>query len=165
MTKKTETDEQAAPPEPVMPAAIPSVDGWYSDADWIRVECDGETPWERLRPRDGAQPLWIELDATLTIREVMSIPLAKGKPLAGVIPHLVNRVRAWNVHEFDPETGQFVPVPPPSEIGADAFARCRPAVIEWIATMLQTMSLGGGPKGESATQQSGDGVSSPNVAD
>lgn len=146
-------------------AVIPTPDGWYHDADWIRVECDGAEPWGRLKPRDGAEPLWAEIDATLTIKEALSIPLGKGKPLMGVIPHLVTRVRAWNVREFDAEAGAYVPVPPPSEIGADAFTRCRPQVIEWLAFTLQDMSLNGGPNRGNEAPPSADTSSGPSVDD
>lgn len=145
---------------PAVPAAIPSVDGWYGDAEWIRVECD----WDVLRPRAGAQPLWAELDATLTIREAMSIPLGIGLPLSAVLPHIVHRVRAWNVHEYDPATGTMVPVPPPAEGGIDSFTRCRPVVVEWLTVQLQQLSLGGGPNRKNGTTPSGDGPSGESVA-
>lgn len=142
---------------PAVIAVVPSPDGWYSDADWITIECD----WPSLKPREGAAPLTATIDATLTIKEASAIPLGI-RPLGEVIPHITARVRSWNVMEFDAVTGTMVPVPPPAEIGVDAFTRCRPDVISWLASAIQNYSLFGGPNRKNGTTPSdptSDGLS------
>jgi hypothetical protein len=149
-------DPEPAPQLPTMPtiAAIPGADGWYGNADWIRVECDGESPWEMLKPREGFPPLWAEIDATLTFGEALAIPIQSGIPLIKLFAHIAPRVRAWNVMEFDAETGTMVDVPPPAEIGTAALMRCRPAVAEWLAWTLRQTTLSGGPNRKNATTPS-----------
>lgn len=167
MARKTAEPESEAiarveaPPEPAVGApsiaAIPGEDGWYGAADWIRVECDGASPWERLAPREGFAPLWAEIDAGMTFQEAFAIPLEPGTPIARLYPHIAPRIRAWNVREWDPATGQTVPVPPPNEIGIAAFVRCRPLVVEWLAWIVRETALRGGPNRKNETPRSGGG--------
>ena len=144
-------------PEPVSRAITPDADGYYGDADWIRVTCD----WPQLQPRDGFQPLWAEIDASLTFREALAIPLETGTPMKDIYPHILHRVRAWNAREYNAVTGEMEPVPPPSEIGMDALMRVRPIVAEWLALTIKTTSLHGGPNRKNETTPSGDGRDGP----
>ena len=147
-------------PTPSSPAIVPDADGFYHDADWLRIECD----WPGLKPRDGFAPLWAEIDASLTFREALAIPLDAGTPMKDIYPHILHRVRAWNVREYNASTGQMEPVPPPSEIGMEALMRVRPLVVEWLALSIKLTSLNGGPNRKNETTPSGDGRDGPSVA-
>ena len=144
-------DERAG----LSPAPRPDETGWYSDADWITVECE----WPALKPRDGFAPVTAEIDASLTFKEAIAIPIEAGVPLINIFRHIAPRVRAWNVQEWDAESGALVPVPPPSEIGTEAFMRCRPLVVEWLGWAVRTYSLNGGPNRKNGATPSGDGSS------
>lgn len=155
MTKKTETDELTIIPV-VDQAVVPDDDGFYHDAEWIKVTCEG---WAGLEPRPGFSPLWAELDASLTIREASLIPNPFEATVAELVPHVAPRVRAWNVKWRNPETGQVEPVPPPAEIGGDAFLMAKTTILAWLAFTLKTLHLGGGPNRGKETSASDDGSS------
>ena len=123
------------------PAITPDPDGFYHDAQWIRVEPD----WPGLQPRAEFGQLWVEIDAGLTFHEAMSIPEPFTTPWGELYPHVCHRVRAWNYRKRDPETGEMVPVPPPIEAGPDAFLDVKPLLLVWLAYTLKTVHLGGGP--------------------
>lgn len=141
------------------PAITPDPTGFYSDADWIRVECD----WPKLQPRDGFGKLWAEIDASLTFHEALAIPLEAGVPMMDLFNQIVNRVRAWNMREFDAITNTMVPVPPPSEIGKAALMRVKPIVIEWLAFEIRQTSLFGGPNRKNEMTLSDPGSDGPNA--
>ena len=44
----------------------------------------------------------------------------------------------WNCVQIDTATGEYVPVPPPSEIGVEAFTYVDPVVSDWLAFVLKT---------------------------
>lgn len=162
-TDEIAVDPVAAPVIPTVPemptiAAIPGDDGWYGDADWIRVSCE----WPALKPRDGFEPIWAEFDATLSFREATSIPTEAGVPLIKLFAHIAPRIRAWNVREFDADSGQMVPVPPPMEIGTEALMRCRGLVVEWLAYTLRSISLFGGPNRKNEPSTSDELPATPN---
>lgn len=141
-----------------LPAITPDPDGFYADADWIRVECD----WPALQPREGFSKIWAEIDTSLTFQEAIAIPLEPGRSRLDLFAHLVHRVRAWNVREFDPVTNTFVPVPPPTEIGKAAFLRIKPVIVEWLAFTIREYTLNGGPNrknGATASEPGHDGAS------
>lgn len=142
------------------PVIVPDDDGYYQDADWIRIECD----WESLKPRAGFKPMWAEIDASLTFHEALAIPLVAGTPMRAIYPHIVNRVRSWNIRAFNPESGKMEPVPPPCEIGVEALFRVRPAVVEWLGSIIKLTSLQGGPNRKNETSDSADGPSGTNDA-
>lgn len=123
------------------PAIVPDEDGYYHAADWIRVECD----WPGLAPRDGFKPLWAEIDANLTFDDAEAIPDIFNTPFGQLYRHVCPRVRAWNARGIDQETGRLRLVPPPAEIGADAFRAVKPTIMLWLAYTLKTIHLGGGP--------------------
>jgi len=141
-----------------LPAVAPDDDGFYQGADWIRIECD----WPGLTPRDGAKPLWVEIDASLTFEEAEAIPNPFEAPFGHLYPHVCPRVRAWNYRRIDRETGTMVPVSPPAEAGPDAFRYVRPRTLVWLAYTLKTLHLGGGPNRGKETSASGDGSSGAN---
>lgn len=171
MTRKTiaiEDDAPAAeaspdaPGEPKklhsFPAVIPDGDGYYHNARWIRVVCE----WPDLAPRPPAKPLWAEIDASLTFNEALRIPNPFEAPYGELIEHVEPRVRAWNARMVDPETGDLVPAPPPSEKGVAAFGDVDLRILVWLAFTLKTLHLAGGPnrgKGTSESAPTSDGPS------
>lgn len=133
------TSQMVQPYRP--PAIVPDPDGFYHDAQWIRVEAE----WPGLIPREGFSPLWAEIDAGLTFADATAIPNPFETPFADLYPHVCPRVRAWNARKRDPETGEMSPVAPPMEIGAAAFIDIKPLIMIWLAHTLKTVHLGGGP--------------------
>lgn len=166
MVKKTAAPEADETPEPapaiasMVPAPEPDEDGYYPDADWVRIECD----WDSLKPREGFKPLWAEFDVSLSFEEALRIPNPFATPIGELYPHVCPRVRAWNVKRRNPETGKLEPVPSPMEAGPDAFRGVKPAIVAWLASTLMTVHLRGGvseKKEPTETSASGDGPSGP----
>jgi hypothetical protein len=139
------------------PAVTPDADGYYHAARWIKVVCD----WDGLAPREGAEPLWAEIDASLTFNEARRIPNPFETPYAELAKHVGPRVRAWNARMVDAETGNLVPAPPPSEKGMDAFWDVNVYILVWLAFTLRTLHLQGGPNRKNATTPSGAGSDGP----
>jgi len=123
------------------PAVVPDPDGFYHDASWIKIECD----WDGLKPKPGCAPLWAEIDAGLTFDDAEAIPNIFETPYGQLYRYVCPRVRAWNAKARDLNTGHLMDVPPPAEIGPDAFRAIHPRILLWIAYTLKTIHLGGGP--------------------
>lgn len=123
------------------PAIVPDEDGFYHNADWIRIECD----WPGLAPREGFKPLWAEIDSNLTFDDAEAIPDVFNTNFGQLYRYVCPRVRAWNALGIDQATGELKPVPPPAEIGADAFRAVKPLILVWLAYTLKTIHLSGGP--------------------
>jgi hypothetical protein len=162
-TPTAPVEEVVAEAAPVLanwtpPAIVPDDDGYYHDAQWVRIECD----WETLKPREGFKPLWAEFDTSLTFAEAQAIPTPFGTPFRDLGPHVCHRVRAWNARMLDPETGKVAPAPPPAEAGLAAFDHVKPDLMIWITFVLKTLHLGGGPNRKNETAASLDGSSGPN---
>lgn len=136
------------------PAVVPDADGYYHAARWIRVVCE----WEGLAPREGTEPLWAEIDASLTFNEAMRIPNPFETPYVELAAHVAPRVRAWNARMVDPATGELVPAPTPSETGMQAFYDVNIHILVWLAFTLRTLHIAGGPNRGKETKQS-DGTS------
>lgn len=160
-TKETDAivdeEPQTVPVEPTkvytFPAVIPDADGYYHDARWLKVTCD----WGVLKPREGAAPLWAEIDAALTFNEARAIPDPFNTPYVDLAEHVAPRVRAWNAKRVDPATGELVDAAPPSELGMQAFYDVNVYILAWLAYTLKTIHLGGGPNRGNATTPSGGG--------
>lgn len=162
-TKEAPVEEVAVAPVVELanwmpPAIVPDEDGYYHDAQWLKVECD----WDSLKPRPGFKPLWAEFDASLTFGEAQAIPLPFGTPFVDLAPHVCSRVRAWNARQLDPATGQVSPAPPPCEAGLRAFDFINPNIMAWIAFTLKTLHMRGGPNRPLETSGSDAGSSGPN---
>lgn len=145
---KAEEDEiiaEAITTNPVIvdpfPAIVPDLDGFYHNSDWIRIECD----WPGLIPREGFKPLWAEIDTNLTFDDAEAIPDVFNTNFGQLYRYVCPRVRAWNARGIDRKTGELKPVPPPAEIGPDAFRAVKPLILVWLAYTLKTIHLGGGP--------------------
>jgi hypothetical protein len=141
-------------------AAVQRIGGYAAAEEWDWVECDGQEPWQRLAPRDGAEALRIECRSDLLIGEVEAIPVAAGTPLREVWRSITPHIRAWNVRALNTETGEWEDVPPPRVMGADAFKFVKPLAAEWMAFVVKFARLRDltHPKGE---QPIDDGPSSP----
>lgn len=135
------------------PAVIPDPDGFYHSAQYIRIECD----WPGLAPLEGCAPLWAELNATLTFADSEQIPDPWQTTFGELYRYVCPHVRAWNARGIDRESGELRPVPPPAEIGPDAFRVVRPLILVWLAFTLKTLHLGGGPNRGKETQESSPG--------
>ena len=145
---KAEEDEivaEAIASNPIIhdnfPAVVPDPDGFYHSAQYLRMECD----WPGLAPMEGCAPLWAEINATLTFDQCEAIPDPWNTNFGDLYRHICPHVRAWNARGIDQETGELRPIPPPAEIGADAFRAVRPAVLVWLGVTLKWMHLAGGP--------------------
>jgi hypothetical protein len=153
--------ELPTPYVPALPAVRPDEDGYYHDANWVVLECD----WPGLKPREGFKPLWAEFDTSLTFAEAMAIPDPFNTPFGELYPHIVPRIRAWNCIRRNAETGETEPVPPPSEIGIEAFQFVRPMMMAWLGFTLKTLHLGGGPNRGKETPPSSVGSDGVNADD
>lgn len=121
------------------------VAGFVPRRRYRRVACD----W--LDAEEGHEPFWAELVCSLTPDEVDSIPIGDGVTLLETWQGIARYVRAWNALAFDSQTGELRPVPPPAEIGPDAFRVVDSVIGPWIAITLKRIYLGIGdsdrPKG------------------
>lgn len=143
MTSNNVPTSDAIDQTPPLNQVIP---GFMHLDEWAWVECD----FPRLLPRDGAERLRAEFDCSLTVRQAARIPFlgsdeANGLSIADLAKLCAPYVRAWNVTEFDPETGEMCAAPPPKEIGASAFDATVPGVVVWVAMTLRRLHFQGGP--------------------
>lgn len=137
------------------PAVKPDATGFYHDAAWMEIEAD----WPGLLPREGFAPLTAEIDASLTFDDCEAIPNPWDVPFGELYQHVCPYVRSWNAMGKNKETGEFGPVPPPAEIGPDAFRAVKPLILVWLAYTLKTLHIGGGPNRKKEAKPSDDGSS------
>lgn len=130
------TDQVAA-----LTAAVERIGGYAAREEWAWVECDGDGIWERLAPRDGAEPLRIECRTDLLVGEVETIPIEPGTPMRDIWAAIAPHIRAWNVKARDTRTGAWEDVPPPRVMGADAFKHVKPLAAEWMAFVIKFARL------------------------
>lgn len=112
------------------PVAAP-VSGFVPKPRYRRIECD----W--IEADEGAEKLWAEIRSDLPFGVIDRIPLGEGHTYNDLWDVITPHVRAWNAMGQDPETGEWKPVPPPSEIGRDAFRLVAPIISNWLGTMLR----------------------------
>lgn len=117
------------------------VGGFAPEEEWRWVQCDGQGIWKPLAPRNGATPFRAEILVSLTIAEAERIPTDTGTTLADIWPHLVGRVRAWNVRAANVVTGEWEDVPPPIEGGVESLRAAHSMITEWLAWMLKYPGL------------------------
>jgi hypothetical protein len=136
---KTATEPQEA----IQPAttAPQSIQGWAPKGRWRRATCNGLGSWDELAPVDGAEPLWAEVNASLTFDEIDEIP-GGGSTYAELMKHVAPNVRAWNVTARNRETGEWEPVPPPLEGGEASLRKAPRLVVDWLAACIKFGHIG-----------------------
>lgn len=138
------------------------IPGFLFASEWVWIDCD----WDGLKPRDGAQPLRAEFSTALTVRQAMSLPnpFAAGVTIQEISDAVSPHIRAWNVTAVNLKTGAVEPVPPPAEIGIEAFKDTRPAVAAWCGFILMQLHVQGGPDRPLETTPSDDMSDGESVA-
>ena len=119
--------------------AVKKIPGFVSKARLRRLECD----W--LEPEEGADRFAAIVDTKMTIEEVDAFCalIASNPSFADLWAVLTPRVREWNAMALDLGSGDYAPVPPPAEIGEQAFRVVDPIITTWLAFALKQAALGG----------------------
>lgn len=121
--------------------AVQRIGGYAGSEEWDWVECHGEEPWQRLAPREGAEPLRAEIRTDLLNYEVEAIPIESGTPMRDVWKAIAPHIRDWNVRALNTETGEWNAVPAPRVMGIDAFRYVKPLAAEWMAFVVKFARL------------------------
>lgn len=109
-------------------------------------------------PEDGAEPFWAEIRENLTFAALDAIPLLGAtyeEQWHAIAPWVVD----WNAMAFDPQTGEWEPVPPPADAGPDVFRTQPESVTTFIVLCLKNghgTDLPKGPKRSSDTDATGN---------
>jgi hypothetical protein len=115
----------------------------------------------QMEPEDGAEPFWADIRDDLTFAEMDSVK--PSAPFADLWETIAPWVIAWNAIALDQVSGEWKAVPPPAEMGPEAFATQRTQVTNFIAWCIR---LGDGlsdlPKGQ---RRSADTDGTPNESD
>src|SRR5690606_32172954 len=74
-----------------------------------------------LEPEEGFDPIWVEVVTSLDWGAREDIKRQPKQRYDERFPLIAPYVVGWNVTAPDAETGEWNPVPPPSEAGADVF--------------------------------------------
>jgi hypothetical protein len=112
------------------------------------IVCDAEA-WPALAPDDGCEALRATVVTNLTFEQLAEIPASvryhaeteqyivscDDTTRTAIAPYVVD----WNCEAIDLVTGKAMPVPPPAEIGADAFRAVDWQVAAWLAATLKTI--------------------------
>jgi hypothetical protein len=87
---------------------------------------------------EGAAPFVFQAYGNLTIQECddLTAMLREGASYQAFWERLAWRVKSWNAVALDLATNEYVPVPPPAEVGIDAFRVIDPALTSLIALAL-----------------------------
>jgi len=98
---------------------------------------------ELFEPEEGSDPLSVTIAVNLTFEEVdaLSAMLSSNSKttFSELFDAIADRVIAWNITSIDRISGEERPVPPPAEIGAQAFRLIDPLITNWIAWKLATI--------------------------
>jgi hypothetical protein len=99
-----------------------------------------------LDPEEGAEAGWFDLRGPVSIEEtdVLQTMLNTGATYEAFWNRLCPRIVAWNAVAFDLATGEYQPVPPPSEGGHDSFRVVDAALTVLIAAAVVNKVLGRG---------------------
>jgi hypothetical protein len=100
-------------------------------------------------PEDGQEPFWADVRANLTFDDIDAIPTnAQFSELWELFsPWVV----AWNATAWDQMAKEWAPVPPPAEIGPDAF-RTQPREVTLFILNCLKYNIGTDlPKGSTTT--------------
>lgn len=141
-------------------AEAPAVTGFIPKPRYRRVECD----W--FEAEEGSTKLVAEIRSDLPFGYLADIPLGGESSYQDLWNVISAHIRSWNALGLDVTTGEYKPVPPPAEIGIDAFRAVDPLIGIWIASMLkQTYSqVVNDPKGLSSSGESSGGPSNTSDA-
>lgn len=110
-----------------------------------RAVCD----WPSLQPEDGAEPLWAEINDDLTTAEWEALPMPNNTDITMrelqelIAPHVL----AWNCTALNTDSGEWEPVPPPAELGAEALTYVSKRITTWLFLCLKAMIDRQLPKG------------------
>jgi hypothetical protein len=137
----------------------PSITGYIPKPRYRTVECD----W--FDPEDGAARLVAEIRSDLPFGYLADIPLGGEASYQELWTVIAPHVRSWNALGLDVTTGTYQPVPPPAEIGIEAFRAVDPLIGIWLGTMLkQTYAQAvASPKASSGSATPAGGASKPNA--
>lgn len=124
---------------------IPSATGYRTRVRTREFVCE----WPDLAPDDGSPPLTATVKQNLTFEEIDAIPNVfvpdpNGERLLISVNEETRRViapfvLAWNAVAVDQKTGTVYPVPPPAEMGPDAFRVVDWMVAGWLAVKLKNI--------------------------
>lgn len=75
--------------------------------------------WREIE-REGQDPLRVKMQ-DLSIRQTNAIPWGVAVPLRECFEAIAPYVTEWNFEAVNTETGELIPVPPPSQVGWEVF--------------------------------------------
>lgn len=105
----------AALERPAMPD-LTSVGGWLP-AKRTRFVVADPKEYSKLANADGTVVFWAEIDDSLTIREMDSIPAALSTTYKEQMQYIARFVYSWNAWAFDETTNSYIPAPAPADYG------------------------------------------------
>lgn len=105
--------------------------GYVGKGRYRRVECDWYDPIE------GAERLWAEIRCDLPFVYLENLPMTDDDTYRDLWETIAPHVRAWNACGLDIKTGTYQPVPPPADMGPDAFNHVDPQIGVWIGRKLK----------------------------
>jgi hypothetical protein len=143
----------------IVDAPVQTVAGYIPKPRYRTVECD----W--FDPEDGAAKLVAEIRSDLPFGYLSDIPLGGESSYQELWTVIAPHVRSWNALGLDVTTGTYQPVPPPGEIGIEAFRAVDPLIGIWVGTMLkQTYAQAvNNPKASSGSEKPAGGPSAANA--
>jgi hypothetical protein len=130
--KGTTTDQPPAAAPEAAPAPMPY---FIAKARYREVVC------RTIEPAEGRPPLTATIRANLTVAEIDAIPLGEGHSYNELWDAIARFVVAWNATAVDLRTGEERPVPPPAELGRDAFRVLPLEVGIWLGHALRGIEL------------------------
>lgn len=102
---------------------------------------------------EGAEPFRATIVTSLTFAEIDAIPISGnwGEIFDAIAPYVV----AWNVMARNSETGEYEPLPPPADAGADVLRGAPIEVAQYLWGCLKTVHLGDPDERKNASGPSG----------
>jgi hypothetical protein len=95
-----------------------------------RVECE----W--LEPQEGSPRAWAEIRKDIPLGLIREAPY-QDATFESIWEWLAPLVIDWNCEGYNWKTGQWEVVPPPAEIGVDAFRKVDPQITNWLAICIK----------------------------
>lgn len=91
---------------------------------------------------DGSEPFKATIITSLSFEEIDSIVIDGSLTFSQLFKSIAPFVVGWNALGRNSETGEYEPVPPPAEVGADALRAIEPSVAIWLALKIRTAPFG-----------------------